>query len=62
MQEPFRGVDRSGAFVRLPLEALVIVLDQLPDGFTEIEWNRAVLRVFTVDLTERTVGAVKFRR
>jgi hypothetical protein len=54
VREPLLGVDRNGAFARVPSEALVLVLGAADHEFTEIEWNRSVLRVFTADLIQRT--------
>jgi hypothetical protein len=54
VRQPLLGLDRSGDFVRVPIEALVVVLRKTTPSFTEIEWNQSILRVFTVDLAERT--------
>ena len=54
VREPLLGVDRSGAFARVPSKARVSVLGAVAHQFTEIEWNQSVLRVFTADLIERT--------
>ena len=54
VREPLLGVDRNSAFARVPSEALVLVLGAADHEFTEIEWNRSVLRVFTADLRQRT--------
>lgn len=54
VRKPLLGVGRDGAFVHVPPRALVRVLDAKDESFTEVEWDRCIVRVFTTDLNERT--------
>ena len=48
------ALDGTDTFVRVPEEAVVAVLGPGAHDFIRIDWNGSALRVFAVDLTERT--------
>lgn len=54
MRRLLLALDPTDAYVRVPEEAVVAVLGPAAHSLSKIDWNGSTLRVFTVDLIERT--------